>query len=110
MFKSERRSVARSVLKLSTPAGALVAQVVPDSAAEHAGIKEGDVILKYNGTPITDAGALSARVSGAAPGEKATLEIRRNGKPMSVTATIGSASTEPPPGTARARRRHRISG
>jgi serine protease Do len=86
------QSLAQS-FKLGTPAGALVAQVVPDSAAEHAGIKEGDVILKYNGTPITDAGALSVRVSGAAPGEKATLEIMRNGKPMSVTATIGSAST-----------------
>ena len=50
------------------------------------------MILKYNGTPIADAGALSVRVSGAAPGEKATLEIMRDGKPMSVTATIGSAS------------------
>ena len=85
------QSLAQS-FKLSTPAGALVAQVVPDSAAALAGIKEGDVILKYNGTPIADAGALSVRVSGSAPGEKATLEIMRNGKPMSVTATIGSAS------------------
>ena len=78
--------------KLGSPAGALVAQVVPDSAAAHAGLKEGDVILTYNGTPITDAGALSVRVSSSAPGEKATLEIMRGGKPMSVTATIGSAS------------------
>ncbi len=85
------QSLAQS-FKLSSPAGALVAQVVPDSAAALAGIKEGDVILKYNGTPIADAGALSVRVSGSAPGEKATLEIMRNGKPMSVTATIGSAS------------------
>ena len=37
-------------------------------------------------------GSLSVRVSGTAPGEKATLEIMRDGKPMSVTATIGSAS------------------
>lgn len=76
---------------LSAPAGALVSKVVAASAAAHAGLKPGDVILKYNGASIEDAGQLSARVSMAAPGEHATLEISRDGKPMTLTATIGSA-------------------
>ena len=55
----------------------------PDSAADQAGIKVGDVILKFNGTPIIDAGQLSQRVGAAAPGDKASLEIWRNGKTLS---------------------------
>jgi serine protease Do len=80
--------------KLKSPNGALVAKVVPDSAAAQAGVKVGDVILKFNGSPIVDAGQLSARVGVATPGDKATLEIWRDGKSIDLTATIGSASKE----------------
>jgi len=78
--------------KLKTPNGALVAKVVPDSAAAQAGINVGDVILKFNGSAIVDAGKLSARVGVAAPGDKATLEIWRDGKTLTLTATIGNAA------------------
>jgi serine protease Do len=78
--------------KLTSPNGALVAKVVPDSAAAEAGIKVGDVILKFNGEPIIDAGSLSQRVGVATPGEKAAIEIWRNGKTLDLTATIGSAA------------------
>jgi serine protease Do len=78
--------------KLKSPNGALVAKVVPDSAAAAAGIKVGDVILKFNGAPIVDAGQLSARVGVAAPGDKASLEIWRDGKTLTLTATIGNAA------------------
>jgi serine protease Do len=78
--------------KLRSPEGALVSQVEPDSAAARAGLKPGDVILEYNGTAISDAGQLSARVNTTAPGEHATLEVWRAGKPMSVEVTVGSAS------------------
>jgi serine protease Do len=79
--------------KLTSPNGALVAKVVPDSAAAEAGIKVGDVILKFNGATIVDAGSLSQRVGMAAPGEKASIEIWRNGKTIDLTATLGNAST-----------------
>lgn len=78
--------------KLKEPAGALVSSVVPDSAAAQAGLKAGDVILKYNGAMIADAGQLSARVNMTAPGDRATLEIWRHGEPMTMTARIGSAT------------------
>jgi serine protease Do len=85
------QSLAES-FKLKTPNGALVAKVVPDSAAAQAGIRVGDVILKLNGASILDAGQLSQRVGVLTPGDKATLEIWRDGKSVSMTATIGSAA------------------
>ncbi len=75
---------------LSSPSGALVSKVVPDSAAARAGIKPGDVIVKFDGSSIDDSGQLSARVSSAAPGAKATLEVMRDGKTVTLTATLGS--------------------
>ena len=91
-IQNVNQSLAKS-FKLSSPDGALVAQVEPDSAAARAGIKVGDVIEKFNGAAIADSGQLSVRVSGTAPGEKATVELMRDGKPVTLTVTIGSASS-----------------
>src|ERR1700688_2885066 len=86
--------------KMKAPNGALVAKIEPDSAAAQAGVKVGDVILKFNENPIVDAGQLSARVGSAAPGDKASLEIWRDGKAMTLNVTIGSAGPVEVAGTA----------
>jgi serine protease Do len=85
------QSLAES-FKLKSPNGALVAKVTPDGAADKAGIKTGDVILKLNGAGVLDAGQLSQRVGVLTPGDKASLEIWRDGKSLTLTATIGSAA------------------
>jgi serine protease Do len=85
------QSLANS-FNLSSPNGALVAKIEPDSAAAAAGLKVGDVILKVNGNTIVDAGQLSARIGAATPGDKASLDVWRDGKPLTLTATIGSAN------------------
>ncbi|HTW74942.1 MAG TPA: Do family serine endopeptidase [Steroidobacteraceae bacterium] len=77
---------------LKNPTGALVSQVEPDSAAARAGLHEGDVILKYDGKDVVGSGALAMLVNTTPPGDKATLQVWRNGRPITITATIGSTT------------------
>ena len=78
--------------KMKAPNGALIAKIEPDSAAAQAGLKVGDVILEFNGNPIVDAGQLSARVGSVAPGDKVSLKVWRDGREMTLNATVGSAA------------------
>ena len=81
--------------KLDKPAGALVAQVEPGSAADKAGLKTGDVIRAFDGQPVVESGDLPALVGQAAPGKSATLEIWRNGKREELRVTLGNANDKP---------------
>jgi serine protease Do len=76
---------------LDRPAGALVANVEKNSPADKAGLQTGDVIRSMNGQQIIASGDLSAAVSASAPGQKATLDVWRKGKPVTITATLGNA-------------------
>jgi serine protease Do len=76
---------------LKTAEGALVSSVVPDSAAAGAGLQAGDVILKFNGKPISGANDLSALVSEAKPGDTAKLEVWRKGDSKEMAAVLGKA-------------------
>jgi serine protease Do len=78
--------------KLDKPEGALVSSVDKDGPADKAGLKSGDVIRKVNGQPIIASGDLPALIGGAAPGEKVTLDIWRQGKHEELTARLGDAS------------------
>ncbi len=80
--------------KLDTPSGALVSQVEPDSAAARAGIKAGDVILKINGTPVTDSLSLASVVGLSTPGSVVKLDLWRNGHAMTLNVTLGNASEQ----------------
>ncbi|HYC46575.1 MAG TPA: DegQ family serine endoprotease [Burkholderiales bacterium] len=74
--------------------GALVSRVEPGSAAEKAGLKPGDVILKLNGAPVGSSIELSSRVSTMKPGTDAKVEVWRNGKPQEIAVRIGEAPGE----------------
>ena len=82
-------------------AGALVYEVNPDSAAEHAGLKIEDVIVSINGTRLRDSGSLRNSVGLLPPGEKVVVGFLRDGKEQTVTAVLGElpstavASTAP---------------
>jgi serine protease Do len=77
-----------SSLKLSTVGGALISGVEDGSAADRAGLKQGDVIVGINGEKIADNNALRNRIAGTRPGTRISLDIVRDGKPQSVQATV----------------------
>jgi len=80
--------------KLERPAGALVSSVEPGGPADKAGLKPGDVILKFNDQPIIASSDLPARLGQATPGERASLEVWRQGRRESLNATLGDASEQ----------------
>jgi serine protease Do len=87
---------------LGSPQGALVASVEPGSAADRAGLRAGDVVRAVNGRPIISSGDLSALVALAAPGDKVTLDVWRDGRAQTLTATLGRLSDKPAANLAKA--------
>jgi serine protease Do len=69
--------------------GALISQVEPDSPAAKAGIRTGDVIVSWNGKAIDAANSLPLAVAATRPGDKATVEVWRDGKRESLGVTVG---------------------
>ncbi|WP_375100585.1 MULTISPECIES: DegQ family serine endoprotease [unclassified Pseudomonas] len=75
---------------LDKPAGALVAQVLENGPAAKGGLQVGDVILSLNGQPIVMSADLPHLVGGLKDGDKAKLEIIREGKRQNLDITIGA--------------------
>jgi serine protease Do len=73
---------------MTQPAGALVAQVLDDSPAEKAGLKAGDVILEFNGSPVPSSGALPPMVGSSPVGEPARVEVLRRGTRQVIELVI----------------------
>ena len=73
--------------------GAFVQNVEPEGPSAKAGVQNGDVVRKYNGQNVPDAGALTAMVTQTDPGKTVTLSILRNGKPMDIKVTLAERPT-----------------
>ncbi len=69
--------------------GAFVQDVTAGGPADKAGLKYGDIIRKLNGESIGDNAQLKAKVTEMNPGTQVTLDILRDGKPMTVRVTLG---------------------
>ncbi|HMD87080.1 MAG TPA: DegQ family serine endoprotease [Terriglobia bacterium] len=80
--------------KVPDTAGALANDVTPGGPADKAGLKNGDVIRKLNGQVIEDPGQLTAQVTNLSPGAVATLDILRDGQPMTIKVTLGERPSD----------------
>jgi serine protease Do len=76
-------------LGLDKARGALVSSVTPGGPAEKAGVKSGDIIVKFNDTAIKEMRELPLLVAEAEIGKKATLTLWRKGKEETVTVDLG---------------------
>ena len=75
---------------LERPFGARVQEVAEGSPAEAAGVRRGDVILKIDGKEIWGRNKLIARVQSYPPGATITLDVWRDGKVVTLRATLST--------------------
>jgi serine protease Do len=69
--------------------GVAITKVDPNTPAEKAGLKEGDVVTQVNGENVIDTQGLRNRIAQMTPGTKVTLRVYRNGSPSDVSVTLG---------------------
>ncbi len=80
------------VLLGESPQGTFVERVFPKTAAQDAGVKRGDIILKVNDTEIKSRDELIKVVRAHLPGEKIRLLIIRDGEEMTLEPVLGRES------------------
>jgi serine protease Do len=81
-------------LDLPDQNGALVSDVFPNTPAEKAGIKSGDVIIGFNGKDIADMHSFQLAVSECAPGSSVSVKLLHEGHPETVTVTLTELPVE----------------
>ena len=74
--------------------GALVSAVTDGSPADKAGLKAGDIITEYDGRKLERAGDLPRAVAGTPVGHKVQVSVVRDGKPLTLTAGIGTLESK----------------
>ena len=75
-------------LNLREVRGARIDRVIPDGSAEAAGLKENDIIVKFDGMAVTSPSELQEQVSRRRPGDRANITYIRNGKEVTVPVTM----------------------
>ena len=95
MLQDIDRNLAEAY-KLPKPEGSLINQVTPKSPAEKAGLKSGDVILKINGSSISRTSDLLNVLNRVAPSQTVQLEVLRDDKVHTISATLGTAPDDTP--------------
>ncbi len=81
-------------LNLKITKGAVITQVIPDTAAADAGLKQGDVVIAMDGKPIGSSSALRNSIGLIPVGDTIKLKVIRDGGEMDVSATIKKAMAQ----------------
>lgn len=73
--------------------GAIIANVMPDSPADDADLRQGDIIIRVDDEDITSMNDLSSLIRDREPGEDVTLTILRDGEEQQLDLTLGTRPT-----------------
>jgi len=93
---------------LTGAGGALVADVTAGSPAEVAGLKRGDVIVEFDGRPVARMDELPRAVAATPVGRKIPITVMRDGKRVTLDATITRLAEEEPRSAAAGQERGRL--
>jgi len=74
--------------------GALIAEVLPDTPAEKAGIKEGDIIISFDGREVEDGRDLSMKAADAHVGKKVRITVWRDKQKVEISLVIGERPSD----------------
>jgi S1-C subfamily serine protease len=69
--------------------GALINSVISGSPAERAGVRRGDVVTAFNGSPVANTNSLRNAVAGTLPGTEVTLTVIRDGREQQLRVKLG---------------------
>ena len=94
IYPQEVISEIRESIGLKEKGGVLVASVRQGTPASRAGLKEGDVILKFDGKKVKDVEFFREIVAETPPGKKVKIVVFRNGKKIKLTVKIGKYPAE----------------
>jgi serine protease Do len=83
-------------MNLPSTAGALVSDLVPNTPAAKAGIRNGDFIVAFDGKPIQDDNNLVHLVAGYKPGSRVPVKVIRDGEEKTITVTLGERPEQEP--------------
>ena len=78
------------VLEAGNQEEAEIGRVIPGSPAALAGVRGGDIVMKFNGKPIQNFSQLVSAVAECDPGEMVRLDVRREAKQLVIKVEIGS--------------------
>ena len=81
-------------LKLFSPNGVYIEEVLEGGAADKAGIRKGDVLVKVDSTAITSPSSLQEKVSSYNPGDKAAVTVIRGGDEKILEVTFQGTASE----------------
>ena len=84
------------LFKLPDVKGAIITDLIAKGSAEKAGLRRGDVVVRFNGKEVVDGGRLRNLVAGSAIGSKHRVDLIRDGKPVLVELVVQEAPRERP--------------
>ncbi len=92
--KQQVNSNPNAPIKLTVDQGVILMEIVPNSPAQKAGLKQGDVITKVNNQPVKDSTEVRRAVEKSQVGGNLTVEIQRGDQTQNIVVQVGTMPKE----------------